>query len=1040
MKRRHVWVSVAAATGMLIAGVTVGTIANANVGTSLFEGNDGNTIVNTAGNKDWISAPGVNVVIQTDQDTGQCDNSFTQGSKEDETNVVIGLGSIPNSKADLGKFGVGSETLANGHVMMYLAWTRNNLSGTTNFDFEINQTAQPNMVIQCPGVDRAITLNRIGDAAANGGPGGALVDDILINYDIQGGAQNPTLGFRRWTGTAWSAPTALNSTNSEGRISSSPQVFDNVSYPAAAFGEAAIDMTAAGIIPNQNDPNAPCTAFGSAYVKSRASSSFTAQMKDYIAPAGIGLDTCGSITIDKVTLPSGDTQQFTFTPSSNLGGGAQFQLADATAPKVYGTLSPGTFSVAETVPSDWILTSATCSDGSPVTAISLQANEDITCTFTNTKKGRVIVDKVTDPNPDNTGTVFDFTGSFGPFTLTNAQAPFDSGLIAAGVYNVAESAEPGWTPTGSSCSDGSAVSAINVDPGETVTCTFNNEGRATIIVQKVTVPAGSTETFNFQSNFASPANFSLDGAANNSKTTSGLAAGTYSVSEDAKVGWDLTASSCSDGSAPGNIGLSPGETVTCTFENTQRGHIIVEKQTDPNGSTQSFEFVPSYGAHFFLTDGQQNDSGPLVPGNYSVSEILPPGWELDPSVVVCSDGDDPSAISLAPGQTITCIFTNEQDARIFVTKVTDPAGDTASFPFVTNYAPGGFSLQDGGINDSGALEPSTQFGPYSVAENTPAGWTLTDASCVSSNGGALEDPAAIDLQAGEIVNCTFSNRKDAGIVVEKIVDGRDPGESFTYTNNIGMGSTALSSGQSFASSSVGNLVPGTYNVTENGLANWLLLNAIGGGVTGQGGNVVCDDGSPSNTISLQAGETVTCTFHNEWQVGAVLVTKTAKSAADKAAGGDGIVPVSGVQFQIIADNGQTTLNMDLTDANGQTCMENFGFQDVTVHEIVPPGYAPVADVPVTIDNVAYCPGSADLPYVGAGDAEFVNIENVPLTDVTITVDSLIDGGTSSRIECYDKDGNLLDTLTAEDGSLYIPDIEPTDPAIATLDCKVFIDP
>ena len=33
----------------------------------------------------------------------------------------------------------------------------------------------------------------------------------------------------------------------------------------------------------------------------------------------------------------------------------------------------------------WDLTSATCSDKSPVTAISLQAGETVTCVFTNTR-------------------------------------------------------------------------------------------------------------------------------------------------------------------------------------------------------------------------------------------------------------------------------------------------------------------------------------------------------------------------------------------------------------------------------------------------------------------------------------------------------------------------------------------------------------------------------------------------------------------------------------------------------------------------------
>ena len=50
-----------------------------------------------------------------------------------------------------------------------------------------------------------------------------------------------------------------------------------------------------------------------------------------------------------------------------------------------GWLVPGSYSVAELALVGWDLTSATCSDKSPVTAISLQAGETVTCVFTNTR-------------------------------------------------------------------------------------------------------------------------------------------------------------------------------------------------------------------------------------------------------------------------------------------------------------------------------------------------------------------------------------------------------------------------------------------------------------------------------------------------------------------------------------------------------------------------------------------------------------------------------------------------------------------------------
>src|SRR5512132_2286022 len=73
--------------------------SSANLPGSTFEGNDGNLVVNTPGNTDWVNAP--NRVIGTDLPTGQTDNSFGQGTKEDSTAVTVVSGSIPNNKADL---------------------------------------------------------------------------------------------------------------------------------------------------------------------------------------------------------------------------------------------------------------------------------------------------------------------------------------------------------------------------------------------------------------------------------------------------------------------------------------------------------------------------------------------------------------------------------------------------------------------------------------------------------------------------------------------------------------------------------------------------------------------------------------------------------------------------------------------------------------------------------------------------------------------------------------------------------------------------
>ena len=189
-----------------------------------------------------------------------------------------------------------------------------------------------------------------------------------------------------------------------------------------------------------------------------------------------------------------------------------------------------------------------------------------------------------------------------------------------------------------------AAAAVYIPPG-------------TIIVHKTTNPSGDTQEFEFTSSTLSPSQFYLsDGEL---ETFSDLVQGTYDVAEVVPPGWDLTDFYCDDGSDPGAIGLDPGETVNVYFENTQRGKIIVDKVTDPTGSSQSFDFTTDAGSPFSLTDTDTPwDSGWILPGTYYVSETVPVGWDL--TSAVCSDGSPVAAIVVSPGETVTATFTNMQ--------------------------------------------------------------------------------------------------------------------------------------------------------------------------------------------------------------------------------------------------------------------------------------------------------------------------------------------------------------------------------------------
>ena len=356
-----------AAHGRTIVGITS---AQANLTGSTFEGGDGNLVVDTNGNTDWANVAGR--VIGTDLPSGTGDNSFGGGTKEDNSNVTVGLGSVPNNKADLLRQFEASEFI-NGKLYLYLGWRRASLSGTTNFDFEINQKAQPDLTTA-----GAKTLNR-------------TVGDLLISYDFQGGSQKPTLGLRTWAGSAWGPLTALNSSDSEGDVNrvdvTDPTTAGNPTIPAFEFGEAAINLTDA-----LNLPPSQCESFASFFTKSRASNSFTAEIKDFIAPSSVHINNCGKIVINKVT-ENGDSN-FGYTTTGGLSP-STFSLSNGGS-QTYLGVPLGSSSVTENLTTaqttaGWALKTLACVDlggashsiSGSTANITMVGGGEVDCTYTN---------------------------------------------------------------------------------------------------------------------------------------------------------------------------------------------------------------------------------------------------------------------------------------------------------------------------------------------------------------------------------------------------------------------------------------------------------------------------------------------------------------------------------------------------------------------------------------------------------------------------------------------------------------------------------
>ena len=307
---------------------------------------------------------------------GAQDDSFGQGSKEDTAVPTVVDGSIPPNKSDLLNFGLYLEEATAGDFL-HLYWHRvQEPSGTTNMDFEFNKSE---------------TLS------ANGVTPVRSAGDLLIQYDLAQGGTNPQLFLSTWvTSGSSSQCEASNSVPCWGErvnLTASGDATGSINtsaIPAAdsdglgdisprTFGEASLDFDVLG--------GEGCVAFGSAYLKSRSSDSFTAALKDFIAPTATGLNNCGALKIVKTKKHAADG------PGDHPHAGVVFSVTggelpagttattDALGVACIAGIASGSYTVTETAPTGYAVTSANPQTGTVV--------EDTTCatatpvTFTN---------------------------------------------------------------------------------------------------------------------------------------------------------------------------------------------------------------------------------------------------------------------------------------------------------------------------------------------------------------------------------------------------------------------------------------------------------------------------------------------------------------------------------------------------------------------------------------------------------------------------------------------------------------------------------
>ena len=588
-------------------------------------------------------------------------------------------------------------------------------------------------------------------------------------------------------------------------------------------------------------------------------------------------------------------------------------------------------------------TSVTCTGGGASSVYSKTLDigtTDVTCTFTNTRKGQIVVKKVMVGGTAS----FAFTGTpSGTIDTNNGTISTD---VSGGTYTSTETPKAGWDLTSLTCDDGGSATpsttsgstaTFKVDPGETVTCTFTNTKRGDLQLVKHAVGGDGTFAFTHAISGIAPTLTTVGGTASDTSDLL-VPASSYAVAEGVlPAGWDFTSASCAlEGGGPTGVVLAksisaitvePGKTTICTFTNTKRGHIVVDKVTLPAGDPQSFSFTAGGAGYsnFALTDVAAPNNQEVVPGAYSVAESVPAGW--DQTSAVCDKGETIGSLDVEPGETVTCTITNTKRGHIVVDKVTLPAGDPQSFSFTAGGAGySNFALTDVAAPNNQEVVP----GAYSVAESVPAGWDQTSAVCDKG-----ETIGSLDVEPGETVTCTITNTKRGHIVVDKVTLPAGDPQSFSFTaGGAGYSNFALTD---VAAPNNQEVVPGAYSVAESVPAGWDQTSAV------------CDKGETIGSLDVEPGETVTCTITNTKR-GHIVVDKVTLPAGDPqsfsfTAGGAGYsnfaltdvaapnnqevvpgaysvaesVPAGWDQTSAVCDKGETIGSLDVEPGETVTC-------------------------------------------------------------------------------------------------------------------------
>ncbi len=556
----------------------------------------------------------------------------------------------------------------------------------------------------------------------------------------------------------------------------------------------------------------------------------------------------GHLIVQKTTYPSGDGEVFGISASTLDGvidGGGSGTISD-TSDKDY-TVSVGTYSVSETVPFGWDLTSNTCKD------IYVGPGQTEYCLITNTKRGNISGHKLNDPDglvatTDGRTPVSGWTielwkdGNKIDEDITDIAGVFSFENLVPGNYQLKEVIVLGWVQLSGLTID------VTLEPGENDSNNdFVNVKYPTITIFKNVDENGDGDLDDsVDVKGATNWEWDIDGVGDYSTGSKvQRLPGSYTISETQKTNYHVTSLECNNGETYSatesfDADLVSGQDLECTFTNTRDlGKLIVKKVVvnDNGGSMEAddFSFQIDGGDLIPFEVDEENEFVKYAGLSHSITEPQVSGYT--------TTYDNCTNLVIPYNGTVTCTITNN-DVAPKLTLIKNVVNDNGG-----NALPNDFKLTVGGDTVlSGVRNEYDSNVAYTIDETQLTGYNFVsitgDEKCPKSLGDT------VILSEGDDVTCTIKNDDIAPkLTVVKNVVNDNGGNAQPNDFNLTVGGGSVFSGVKYTYMS-----NTPYAINETELTGYKFVDITG--------DAKCP-GVLGGTVTLDEGDDITCTIKND---------------------------------------------------------------------------------------------------------------------------------------------------------------------------------